>query len=631
MKISTLYRGMVGGIIALLLVSITLPAPRVQAATHAELQAQIQSLLTQIATLQAQLLAMQSGTVCVYPQQHIAYGERSSQVAVLQQFLMSRGHVIPAGATGYFGAQTQTALQQFQATQGISPALGYNYGPLTMAKAQSLCTVPPTPTPTPTPEPKPEPEPPLSGEASLERFTVKDGNNTDLEEGDGNAEIMEVSFRVEDGDARLNRVEVGFTPDNANDEDDPWDTFEEVSIWNSNTRLARVDASNRNNWIEDSPTDGDYTIRLSGLDWRMREGREIELTVRVDVQNGVRGTDNGEIWTAYIPDEGIRALDADRAALYIGDTADAVTLNIDEAGASDEIITRRSDDDPDASVLRVKDDRNSGYLEVFAFDLDTHDSENDIDIYELPIQFTVSSGTLSDFVRNARIIIDGETYTDEHVTDGATGIITFSFDYGDLQIDAGDRVTASVEIDFRSLNEEFEGISIVGHIDADDIDAEGGDDLDSEQLQGAVTGETHLLYTKGTDVESPTATAEVTSVSGSNNDYVTFVIRVAVAAFGQDVYIPVGTDGVDYQLQDSLGNALAASGTPVVTSSAEEEGNYFYIPEGSTETVTLTVTHLPGVPNTTARMQLLSINYNDTDAAPDQSWNALPQSSYRTP
>ena len=632
MNITTLRKGMVGGVIALSLVFITIPVPRAEAATYAELQAQIQSLLVQITKLQAQLRAMQNGgLLCSVPQSDLAIGSRGADVTALQNFLISRGYTIPAGATGYYGTQTQSALRLFQINQGISPALGYNYGQQTRARVTALCTPVSTPQPTPTPTPQPEPEPPLSGEASLERFTVNDGNDTDLEEGDKNAEIMEVSFRVEDGDARLNRLEVGFTPDPANDEMDPWDTFDTVSVWSGNTRIASVDASDEDNWNEDSPNDGDYTLRIPGIDWKMREGREIELTVRASVQNSVRGTDNGEIWTTFIPDDGIRALDADKAALYIGDTADAVTLNIDEAGASDELIVRRSDEDPDASVLRLEDDRNSGYMEVFAFDLDTDDSENDIDIYELPIEFTVNNGTLSDFVRNARLIVDGETYTDETITDGATGLITFNFDHGDLTIDAGDRVTASVEIEFRALDAMYEGTTIVGHVNADDIDAEGADDLDTNQLQSAATGEMHLLYTKGSDVESDYATAVVTTQDGSTNDYVTFSITVNVTAFGQDVYIPIGTSGVTYQLQDAIGSALSASGTPVVTSSADEEGNYFFIPEGSTESLTLTVTYIPGVANTNARLQLISVNYNDTDAAPDQSWIALPENAYRTP
>ncbi len=57
-------------------------------------------------------------------------GYEGEDVKELQDFLISSGFVIPAGATGYFGPQTQSVLVQFQNKHEISPALGY-FGPKT--------------------------------------------------------------------------------------------------------------------------------------------------------------------------------------------------------------------------------------------------------------------------------------------------------------------------------------------------------------------------------------------------------------------------------------------------------------------------------------------------------------------
>lgn len=319
--------------------------------------------------------------------------------------------------------------------------------------------------------------------------------------------------------------------------------------------------------------------------------------------------------------------------MYAGDTADAVTLNIDRAGATDEILIRRSDSDPDATVLQLKDNNRSGYLPVFAFDIDTDDSKNDIEIRQLPIQLTVSSGTLNTFVRDVRIVIDGKTYTDETTTNGKTGTVTFKFDNDELMIDAGDRVTAIVEVDFRALDNTYEGTTITGNISASTIVAEGKDDLSGSQLAGQATGEAHSLATKGTSASNNKATAVVTSVSGSNNDYATFSITATLRAFGQDVYIPIGSTGVTYRLTDAIGNGLNSSGTAVVSSSADETGSYFRISEGEgeSETITLDVTYLPGTPNVVARLQLVRINFSDEPEPPTQSWAAQPANNYRTP
>ncbi|HEX5774991.1 MAG TPA: heparin lyase I family protein [Candidatus Paceibacterota bacterium] len=60
----------------------------------------------------------------------LALGASGTDVLALQEFLLDDGHTIPAGATGYFGTQTQAALAAYQQSRGITPAAGY-FGPLT--------------------------------------------------------------------------------------------------------------------------------------------------------------------------------------------------------------------------------------------------------------------------------------------------------------------------------------------------------------------------------------------------------------------------------------------------------------------------------------------------------------------
>lgn len=48
-----------------------------------------------------------------------------AEVTCLQQALIAGGYAISAGATGYFGAQTQAAVSAWQKAAGVSPAAGY--------------------------------------------------------------------------------------------------------------------------------------------------------------------------------------------------------------------------------------------------------------------------------------------------------------------------------------------------------------------------------------------------------------------------------------------------------------------------------------------------------------------------
>jgi hypothetical protein len=69
---------------------------------------------------------------------NLGTGSRGNNVAILQTFLASQNKgsaaavLAKVGATGYFGALTRAALAEFQASVGISPALG-NFGPITRA------------------------------------------------------------------------------------------------------------------------------------------------------------------------------------------------------------------------------------------------------------------------------------------------------------------------------------------------------------------------------------------------------------------------------------------------------------------------------------------------------------------
>ena len=69
---------------------------------------------------------------------NLRQGSRGEQVATLQQFLIAQNAgngsaaLAQAGATAYFGPLTRSALAEYQAKVGISPALG-NFGPITRA------------------------------------------------------------------------------------------------------------------------------------------------------------------------------------------------------------------------------------------------------------------------------------------------------------------------------------------------------------------------------------------------------------------------------------------------------------------------------------------------------------------
>ncbi len=112
----------------------------------ADLQAQIQNLLAQIAALQQQMATLQpvatssvitippvggvSGTVSVPPAASgvtcpvfnftFSRGSKGEAVTALQKFLITHGFLGSDSATGFFGPLTESAVRNFQAAQGIA-------------------------------------------------------------------------------------------------------------------------------------------------------------------------------------------------------------------------------------------------------------------------------------------------------------------------------------------------------------------------------------------------------------------------------------------------------------------------------------------------------------------------------
>ena len=138
--------------------SITLILPFLaSAATVAELQAQLQALLAQVAALQTQVASTPTATFCPSLTRNLSRGMKGSDVASLQQFLISQNLLTSDSATGFFGALTESAVKQWQAKNGIASSgtpntTGYGaVGPRTRV-AMAKCT-PSTATPATTTKP----------------------------------------------------------------------------------------------------------------------------------------------------------------------------------------------------------------------------------------------------------------------------------------------------------------------------------------------------------------------------------------------------------------------------------------------------------------------------------------------
>lgn len=126
------------------------------ALTVDELRTQIEQLLAQVATLQAQLAALTGGNTgggsCPNLTRTLGYGSQGQDVLELQEYLVAEGNLDPSAVVGFFGGNTQSGVQRWQSKNGVvssgtPDSTGYGVvGPKTRAAIAAKCaTNPPKP------------------------------------------------------------------------------------------------------------------------------------------------------------------------------------------------------------------------------------------------------------------------------------------------------------------------------------------------------------------------------------------------------------------------------------------------------------------------------------------------------
>lgn len=581
--------------LALVFSSFAVAVPA-KAATVAELEAQVAALL-------AQLQALQGGTTTTGGAAFTAdmtIGASGAEVTRLQNWLISKGYAIPAGATGYFGAQTAAALAKYQAAKGISPAVGY-FGPMTRAavnaEAGSTTGTPTTPGGT---------TGGLQGGAgSIETSIMSSINNEKVGEGESDVEVLGVEVEADDAsDVELTAVRVVFARDTATAT--RFEKFaDEVSIMLDGDVVATLDA-------DEFTRSNSYTKTIS-LDKGaiIRRGDTGELVVAV---SGARTIDSGnqdKTWTVKI--DTIRFRDADGATVSESGLNHQRTMTFTSFATSASAtlklsLTNGADDINDARVIDIDDLDDTDNVEILAFTLEAK-GNSDLLVDEIPVLLTATGFDLEDGIVAVRLLADGVEIGSETIADGAGATEVVTFDDLDFTIDSGDKVNFTVEVDLASVADGLaNGNTLRAQITADEledmvIELESGDDLATNKRSGTASADAHGLYEAGIKVKFVSADARVSytgDISNTNDhDRGTFTITFDVTAFDSDVYLDrtaiaaLGGGGGTYQDLSLDSGAGTVTGT-VSSSNATTAANETYrIPEDQTRRFTITAVAVP--------------------------------------
>lgn len=558
---------------------------------------------------------------------NLTIGATGPDVVALQTFLESRGYlVMPVGVPkGYFGPITQGAVAKLQAANGITPVAGY-FGPITRARvavleAGSSSNVPgcqpgmaysPTTGQSCTPsnnnndDDDDNDNDDLSGsDGSIDDVNkLSQYNNEEVGEGEDEARIA--GFEVEtsnDGDIALRSIKVSFDPA-GNTGSDKLDRYiSAVRIMQDDKEIGSADVDDFNDDDDDV-----YSKTISVDDAIIRSDESERFYIEVDGANNFDSGDLPGSWTVDV--DSIRYEDGSGVVTTDSDTGDIDNLDVPirfvtfSEAADTELKLTTDSDSPDEGVVMVDEDDTTDEVVLLRGNIEV-EGDSDILLDELPVTLvTTNAASINDITGTLTLSIDDNDYSESVNIPSTTGVVTF--ENLDLTLDAGETYEFTISADINEIDapafSEGDDLKVsITSANRDEIDAENeeGDQLESSEKSGTVTGRAQMFRTEGiqvTQVGSPSAVSN----NSDGADTGTFIIKFKVKAVGDTVYVAsLAQNAVTYSVYDS--NGVASSSNSIRASIKNETdisktvvGNY-EIEEGEEETFTLTVT----VPNGT--------------------------------
>ncbi len=491
------------------------------AVTVAELQAQINALMAQLASLQG-TPSMSAGFTFT---QNLTIGSTGAEVVALQQMLVAQGHlVMPVGVSmGYFGTLTQAAVAKWQAANGIAPAVGY-FGPISRAKANMTN---PNPTPTPTPIGTPGVEGILTA-----TLAPTPGSGISVEEGESKVKVLGVELEADLSDIKIERIKIKLdqTTTATNDKDFYRDIADMMYVMDGSTVLASVEL-NSSTVVEE--TSGNFYVTITGLNYVVPKDAERTLTIAIDAQDSWDSDFDDDTWTVTIPTEGVRGVDGAGINQYAPSSGTlARTFSTDPASMDTATLTVSTNvNTPKAQEVIASegsDEDELDGLEVLRFDVKADD--DDVTITDVVVDITTSGSATT----TTGYLYDGSTLlaSDSIDTDGHAG---FTFDDVDFTVSDNSTKTLMVKVDVADA--ATSATTILADIDTADVTAENSDG-DSITESGSATGETITVRKVGIEVSLVSKSITKGATASQNNTSTSTVeaqFTFRVKAVGGDI------------------------------------------------------------------------------------------------
>ena len=565
--------------------ALSIVAVPVSGATVEELQEQINQLTALIASLQAQLAGQSStpstGAVCFYTD--LEHGMTSAEVLKLQQTLnldpatrvAASGAGAPGSETTYFGALTLAAAKAFQAKHGIITT-GY-VGPLTRAQLNALYCTPTTTTTVPGETTTTTVAGATEGNLTVTQNPLPGSGTVTLYGGNTNKEVSAYKIKATNSDIRIKRVNLQFGLTS----DFPWRDLDSISIWDGDTMLKEVAATQAN--FSEVTYATTYTMQLDGLDVLVAKDTEKVLSIKT---SAVSVPQYASTISVLIPANGVRGVDS--LGLNVYGPATALTAhNFTTSTAQAPVITTTAAIDSPVTGNFIASASAITRVDLMKINVKV---EN--------VGMTFKGGTItvdnnSNTTMSAVELYDGSTLLATAATT-TTGTVTLSSFTLPVSADTTKVLTVKGVIKAGPTAGSTVSVSLPTATGLVGYDSNGV----SRGNSGAITGNTLTVYTAA-PVFALSSASSVKSDSSTRtiNDVGDFTIGISITANSGDIYIPAighATYGAT-QAAPGIMQSVSTSGTESASGSTwicdsvavEDTTNKMWrIPSGSTAVCT---------------------------------------------
>ena len=478
--------------------------PMAGAVTIAELQAQINALMAQLASLQGG--STTTTAACTFTGS-LTVGSTGAQVTCLQQYLVANGKlVMPAGvAYGYFGSLTQAAVAAWQAANGVSPAVGY-FGPISQAKFAAVAgtTVPGNTVGITTPG--------VEGTITVTE-APSPASGTKVYEGDVMKKVYGIEIEAKTSDMRVERIKLDLdeTGDTASSDSAWYNKFvKKVYILDGDTVLASIDL-NSGTVVEES---NEISITLAGLSVVVPKNTKKVLTVAVDAMASWDSTYDNDTWTVGIPVDGVRSIDGAGVNQYgpSGAVSNSVTSAADLVENATLTVSTASDtpDTTDVVCTSGADEDECDALTVLKFN--TKAEKDNVTITDLNVDVNMGGADGSD--ATTAYLYDGSTLVSSAAIDDALdGTNDAVFSDIDWVVSAGSTKTFTVKIDVADTDATRD--TFTADVDTADVTAENSRG-DGVTESGSASGNTIGVRKVGAEVSLVSRSVTTSGVAQSD-------------------------------------------------------------------------------------------------------------------